>query len=436
MVVGGIKLDGTRLVSERFPASQRSPNKRRTVLYFYHSKSRQRTEFITTGQPCYNAFEYRFLEVLSRKYRVIVAIFVRPESAELTEKIVPDGVRVVLLRDLPLLKYLPLPAALFAETLTRVMRVAILVHTIRPSIVIGNWITRFSGLYCALVGFHPFLAVAWGSDILVEARRSMILRMLARLTIRAADGVVVDSEIQRRAVLSLGCRSMSIYCFPWGIDLDLFRPEKTREIREKLGWLDDKIVVSTRNHSPIYGVEYSIRAMALALARVKDAKLLVIGNGPLLEYHKSLARRLGIDEKVAFLGYVPNHLLPAILNAADVYVSTSFSDGSSASLMEAMACGLPVVVTRIPANEEWVVHGQNGFLVPPGDSIALADSVVRILQDERVRSLMRKANLEAAKKRADWKVNSLMLEKAVFELLASAPYRRDRVARKSGIGIV
>jgi len=317
------------------------------------------------------------------------------------------------------------------------MAVALLIRTLRPSIVVGNWITRDSGLYCALVGYHPFLAVAWGSDILVEARRWLILRMFARFTLKVADGVIVDSEVQRQAILSMGCRSSKIYCFPWGIDLNLFRPERTKGLREELGWLHDKIVVSTRRHLPIYGIEYLIRAMPLVLARMNDVKLLVIGEGPLLEYHKSLAKRLGIENQVKFLGNVENHKLPAILNAGDVYVSTSFSDGSSASLMEAMACGLPVVVTKIAANEEWVVHGENGFLVKPGDSVTLADYVIKVLQDERLRLLMGEANLKVAKKRADWEVNSLMLEKSVSDLLAQnerGTHSALRFGSESGAG--
>jgi glycosyltransferase involved in cell wall biosynthesis len=398
-------------------ANQGPSAARSKILYFYHSRLRQGSELLASGPPCFSPFEYRFLEALSRKYEVTVAVLARsPKSS--WEKIAPESTRLVHLRDLPFLKYLPLPARLALENLSRAMAVALLIRTLRPAIVIGNWITRDSGVYCALVGYHPFLAVAWGSDILVEARRSLILRVLARFTLRVADGVIVDSEIQRRAVLSMGCRSSKIWCFPWGIDLHLFRSKKARRVREELGWLHDKIVVSTRRQLPIYGVEYLIRAMPLILARISDVKLLVVGDGPLLEHHKSLARSLGIENQVKFLGNVANHLLPEILNSGDVYVSTSFSDGSSASLMEAMACGLPVVVTRIPANEEWVIHGENGFLVKPGDSVTLADCVSRVLRDEKLRLLMGKKNLEIAKKRADWRINSLVLEKAISDLLA------------------
>jgi L-malate glycosyltransferase len=417
------------------PSAERSNEK---ILYFYHTRSRRGGELLASGPPCFSPFEYRFLEVLSRKHEVIVAVLSR-SAKQSWEKVAPEGTSLVHLRDLPLPRWVPLPVRLFFEIMGRGMAVALLIHTLRPSIVVGNWITRDSGLYCALAGYHPFLAVAWGSDILVEARRWLILRMLGRFTLRAADGVIVDSEIQRKAVLSMGCRSSKVYCFPWGIDLDLFKPERTGGIREELGWLHDKIVVSTRKQLPIYGVEYLIRAMPLVLARMNDVKLLVIGEGPLLEYHKSLAKRLGIENQVKFLGNVENHKLPAILNAGDVYVSTSFSDGSSASLMEAMACGLPVVVTKIPANEEWVVHGENGFLVKPGDSVTLADYVIKVLKDERLRLLMGEASLKVAKKRADWKVNSLMLERSVSDLLAlkeQGAQCAPRFGSESGAGLV
>jgi glycosyltransferase involved in cell wall biosynthesis len=334
------------------------------------------------------------------------------------EKIAPEDTSLVHLRDLPCPRRVPLPARLLLENLSRIMAVALLIRILRPSIVVGNWITRDSGLYCALAGYHPFLAVAWGTDILVEARGWFILRMLARFTLRVADGVIVDSEVQRRAVLGMGCRSSKIYCFPWGIDLQQFRPQKTKQVREELGWLHDKIVVTTRKQLPVYGVECLIRAIPLVLVKIKNVKLLVIGGGHLLEYHKSLARRLRIENQVKFTGDVANSLLPAMLNAGDLYVSTSFSDGSSASLMEAMACGLPVVVTGIPANKEWIVHGENGFLFDPGDHVTLADHIITLLEDERLRLLMGRRNLEVAKRRADWRTNSLVLEKSVSDLIA------------------
>ena len=383
------------------------------------SRTKQGNEYIRSGEPCFDPFEFRFLDVLSKKNDVTVAFFTPSGRISRENRIAPDNALLVPLRDFPLLRYLPLPLRLLIETLTCILRIALLVRILRPDMVVGNWITRLSGLCCAFVGFHPFLAIAWGDDVLIEPKRSRFMRVLARFTLRVADAVIVDSQVQRSAVLDLGCKPSKIYCFPWGIDLDKFRPGKPTQIRRDLGWLNQKIVISTRKHYPIYGIEYLIRAIPTITRLVKDTKFVLVGDGPCLSYHKSLTRQLRIERQVKFLGSVRNDLLPDILNAADVYVSTSFSDGSSASLMEAMACGLPIVVTSIPGNKEWVNNGQNGFLVPPADSLALARSVARILQDDTLRLLMKRANLELAKRRADWRVNSTVLEQCVSDLFFS-----------------
>jgi glycosyltransferase involved in cell wall biosynthesis len=178
-------------------------------------------------------------------------------------------------------------------------------------------------------------------------------------------------------------------------------------------------VICTRKHFPVYGVEYLLRAVPRVLLEVKNAKFLLLGNGPLLDYHKGLARQLSLGKYVEFLGYVPNDSLPDLLNAADVYVSPSLSDGSSASLMEALGCGLPVVVTNISANQEWIKDGENGFLVPPCDSEALARSIIQLLRDAELCARMKNANLKLARKRANWAVNSRILEDCL-----------ERVARK------
>jgi glycosyltransferase involved in cell wall biosynthesis len=94
--------------------------------------------------------------------------------------------------------------------------------------------------------------------------------------------------------------------------------------------------------------------------------------------------------------------------------------------MEAMACGLPAVVTRIPGNLEWVSHGKNGFLVPPGDRVMLARYLSILLGDDELRARMRMANIELATARFDWKLNSLIFEKCVSDLLGSRPAKKAR----------
>lgn len=384
----------------------------KTVLFFYAGFNDK------LGLPGYNPYEYRFLDVLCKKYRVVVVVFRRGGRKRLTEKIAPANVEFAYVDDFPIFNHLPPIVAWPLKAITHILQVALLIHGIRPDVVDANWVTRSTGFYCAVVNFHPLLTTAWGSDILVEAKKSFVLRAFARFTLRVADAVIVDSEIQRKAVLQLGCSPSKIYCFPWGIDLDKFKQTKDKTIRSELGWAgDEKIIVSTRMHSPIYGIEHLIRAIPQILKEVRDARFLIIGAGPLLQYHKDLANELGVSDKVKFLGVVPNDLIVKVLNSADVYVSTSFSDGTSASLLEAMACGLPIVATRIPANEEWLAQGKNGFLVRPGDSLELAKCVLSILRNDRLRLSMSAQNRRTTAEKADWKKNSLVFEKCISDLL-------------------
>lgn len=108
--------------------------------------------------------------------------------------------------------------------------------------------------------------------------------------------------------------------------------------------------------------------------------------------------------------------MPDYLNAADVYVSTSLSDGTSLSLLEAMACALPVVVTEIPSNKEWVINGQNGFLAPPKNPNEVSKRVLTVLKNSNIREEMGQRNLSIAKDKADWIKNVDKLER-IYESL-------------------
>ncbi len=96
---------------------------------------------------------------------------------------------------------------------------------------------------------------------------------------------------------------------------------------------------------------------------------------------------------------------------ADLYISPSHVDGSSVSLMEALACGLPVLVSDIPANREWITDGANGWLFPDGDADALAAKIISVMQ-RRGQSAIRKAARKTAEDRADWSRNFAVLLEA------------------------
>ena len=110
--------------------------------------------------------------------------------------------------------------------------------------------------------------------------------------------------------------------------------------------------------------------------------------------------------------------MPEYLSCADIYVSSSFSDGTSVALIEAMACALPVVVTDIPSNHEWVSDSKNGYFVPTGDSKALAERIVYLFRNDDIRRKMGEANMKITCNRADWDKNYNKLEQIYAKLFA------------------
>ena len=108
------------------------------------------------------------------------------------------------------------------------------------------------------------------------------------------------------------------------------------------------------------------------------------------------------------------------LRAADVYVSTSRSDSTSVSLLEAMACGIPPVVTDIPANREWITEGRNGLLVPPGDPVRLAEALRRMIGDRELATAVRDLNVGLVRERGLWRDNMEKVERAFVRLVEGA----------------
>ncbi len=362
------------------------------------------------GVPAYNSFEYRFMHALSKKYETYVLFLA--SSGKINPTIMPALCKSLVLRTGPW--------SIFPKTLTwtlRTIRNTILlrqaVNGIRPDLVIGNWITRGNALSCALLHVHPFLAMVWGSDIQLEAQKSRILRLFARFTLGRADGVVVDCEFQRMKAIQLGCPDIRIYRFPWGIDTDLFHPGNNERIVESLGWSGCPIIISTRNHEPIYNIDCLIRALSKVLSNFPNAKLLLLGSGTLTASLEQLARCLGTRDMIQFAGALSSEQISEYLRASDVYVSTALSDGTSASMLEAMSSGLPVVVTDISGNREWVSNLENGCLFQPRDPDQLADQIITVLTDVQLRKRMGARNRKLALEKADWKKNVVTFYEAI-----------------------
>lgn len=222
--------------------------------------------------------------------------------------------------------------------------------------------------------------------------------------IRSADLILVDSEVQRRAVISLGGLPAKIVSFPW-VDLsDIHHKKQDSTLRDRLGWSNKIVAASVRHLERQYAIDTLVRAIPIVLSRSPNVRFLVFGEGALTGELVKLARELRIETFVHFAGFVPRSRLLQYVRSCDLYVSTSPSDGTSSSLLEAMFLGVPAVVTRIPGNAEWVSDRLNGLLFDKYDHYGLARAIVLLASNcAEARRLARRAKKDV-RRRVNWEV--------------------------------
>ena len=267
----------------------------------------------------------------------------------------------------------------------------------------------------ARCGTHPLVALSWGYDLLTRPVSSEDLARTA-WTLESADALVVDCDAARSSARALRMPDDRIICLPWGADLGVFHPlegKERRRHRRARGWEGALVIVTARAHEPTYGVETVLDGFALVASSVPDLRLVVLGSGSLTHELRTRAARNEIADRVEFAGDLGGRQLADTLAIADVYASASHVDGSSVTLLEAMATGLPCLVSDVGGNREWIEPGLTGNLFPDGDAQAMAAGLADLAaMDEGVRRAMGDAARAVAASRADWGRNRWRLADA------------------------
>lgn len=286
-----------------------------------------------------------------------------------------------------------------------------MIRAIKPDVVHAGPIQRVA-FVAALTSFRPLVSMSWGSDMLKEAGLNDWMRWVTRYTLRRSAVLVGDCQAVRQRAADFGYPAERVVLFPWGVDLERFRPGGDGGLRERLGWQDAFVLLSLRAWEPLYGVDVIVKGFIQAARHLPELRLLLLGGGSQAELLHGLIRDAGLSERVYFGGQADNPGLPPFYRAADLYVSASHSDGSSVSLMEALACGKPALVSDIPGNREWVVPEKHGWLFRDGDEQALAGGIVKAAGQPELLAEMGRRARELAEERADWRKNYLCLEQA------------------------
>ncbi len=253
----------------------------------------------------------------------------------------------------------------------------------------------------ALAGFRPLLTMSWGFDLMQDAERNAWWGWVTRYTLRRSTYFVSDAQVTRHKAIAFGMDPECTSVFPWGVDLAHFRPAASGSNSKRK---EPFVLFCNRTWEPIYGVAVLARAFVRVASQRPDVSLLLLGSGSQAQAIRQVLMSGRVLERVQFGGQVPQSDLPRWYRMADLYISPAHVDGSSVSLMEALACGLPSLVSDIPANREWVVEDVNGWLFPDGDAEALAAKITAVM-DRADLSGIRRAARKTAEERADWSKN-------------------------------
>jgi glycosyltransferase involved in cell wall biosynthesis len=232
------------------------------------------------------------------------------------------------------------------------------------------------GVAAVMLGRHfgrPVTITARGSDLNLISDYALPRRMI-RWAAAHADGVITVAQALKNRAVALGIDGERIRVLRNGVDLGLFRPGDRAAARAALGF-DGPTLLSVGNLIPLKGHHLVIEA----LAALPNVALTVVGDGPERQRLMALAARLGVSDRVRFLGIVAQDRLPAVYTAADILVLASSSEGWANVLLEAMACGTPVVATAVSGTPEVVAAPAAGRLLPERSAAAIVAAVHDLL---------------------------------------------------------
>ena len=290
------------------------------------------------------------------------------------------------------------------------------VGKIRPEIVHAqNFIPSISA-YLSKIFFNIPYTICVHTEKFSSTGWGIVLPLLLKKYwpnlphIKHSDVIFALTDITRLEIQKyLNKNSITI---PNGVDLDLFKPDQIKlESHPHM----PKIVCISRLEAN-KGIECALHAMKLIVKRYPDSKLVVIGGGSIRKELEELMRDLAIEKNVEFIGEVQNVDVPNYLSSANIYLLTSFNEGFSISLLEAMASGLPVISTPVGIAPNVHHKWNNGYLVPIKNPHAIYEAVINMTENPDIRSMFSRNSIEKSKEYA-WDRIVKQYEKEYYNIL-------------------
>ncbi len=340
----------------------------------------------------YSTHDYRFLKAISDGGHEVFFVQLEGNQRQVESRTMPEHVHQVIWKGgRKPFQWRDLPALTFDFRR--------LVKDIRPDLIHAGPI-QTCAFIAVLSGFRPILTMSWGFDLMDDVHKNKWWEFATRYTLKRSTFFTSDANVTRDKAVTYGMNPENTVVFPWGVDLEHFA--KKEEKRNNEGF----VLFCNRSWETRYGVDVLARAFVKVAQQRDDVRLIFLGGGSQGANIRRILQSGGVEEYVTFGGHISQIELPHWYHMADLYISPSHVDGSSVSLMEALACGLPCLVSDIPANKEWVFENENGWLFRDGDADHLAEKILAAMNQREKLPEIGRASRRSAEMRADWKKNA------------------------------
>jgi glycosyltransferase involved in cell wall biosynthesis len=272
--------------------------------------------------------------------------------------------------------------------------------------------TTSYGFLAALSGIKPIAIAQQGiTDLWPE--NSLLYpfkKIIQNYAFKKSDLIHAWGPVMATHMQNSGVNMNKVMILPKGINLDFF------EYRDNSNELIIKAIV-TRSLLPEYKHDVILKAFAILKTQNIPFELTVVGDGIMQKSLKLLSKELQIENNVIFTGRINNNDLPKLLQKSNIYISMPTTEGVSASLFEAMACGCFPVVTNLPGNKSWITQKKNGILIESENTKKLAEEIIWAFRNSEVRQKAVLENRKFVEENANYAINMKKIADKYHQLI-------------------
>lgn len=281
----------------------------------------------------------------------------------------------------------------------------------QPDVLHAHYATSY-GLVGALTDFHPFAISAWGTDVMRFPDKNFVAKSILKFNFKKADVLCATSKTIEDYISKITKKPVSI--IPFGISLEKFKNKEVTSLFSE----NDFVIGSIKNLEKIYNAHVLIKAFANLNKKYSHLKLLIVGKGSEEENLKKLCEGLGISNRVIFTGRISHSEVNNYYNMLNVLVNVSEYESFGVSVVEAMACEIPVIVSNVGGLKEVVKDDSVGLKVSVGSVEELEYALEQLIDNGTLRKRLAANGRKYVEENYDWQNNLSDMIKIYNQLLA------------------